>query len=153
MSKYEPLGQFLARQTVDSITLDFAEIEQELGFPLPSSAYRYNAWWANQSGKGHAQPACWQDVGWKTRDVDLRRKTVSFERADRAASPKKPDADFGIEPHIWQTAHLLTGITDRSALVRSALRQLMAKYAAVELMAMGGSSPDAQIPERRRPAA
>lgn len=153
MSKYEPLSQFLSQQTADSITVDFAKIESELGFPLPPSAYRYNAWWANQAGKGHTQTTCWQDVGWKTKEVDLAGRRVSFERAERPDLSEQSKEPFGIEERVWQTAHLLTGIDDRGDLVRQALRQFMAQHAAKELIAMGGTMPDAQVPERRRPFA
>lgn len=95
MSKYDPLSRHLSRLTTNRWTASFAEIEKILGFALPASAKKYNAWWANQGDGGHAQSGSWQGVGWKTSEPDFRAKTVKFVRGERApyfASPPEPMA-------------------------------------------------------------
>jgi hypothetical protein len=53
MGKYEPLTRYLERAHSDSIDVDFSQVEDILGFPLPQSAYRHQAWWANQADGSH----------------------------------------------------------------------------------------------------
>ena len=45
----------------------------------------------------------------------------------------------------------LTGITDRTALLRAALTALVQRTAARQLALAGGSDPAAWVPPRRRP--
>ena len=78
MKKYRNLSFHLASIDGDEWVATFPEIEKILGFPLPDSAYRHNAWWANQSGEGHSQSSAWQSAGWKTAELDLSSKTVKF---------------------------------------------------------------------------
>jgi hypothetical protein len=80
MGRYEPLKQFLDKRSDGIWQANFADVEQILGFGLPSSAYRYPAWWANQRGKGHSQVSGWRSAGWRTCKVDLVQKQVTFER-------------------------------------------------------------------------
>lgn len=47
-------------------------------------------------------------------------------------------------------AQELTGITEKTALVREALRALIEREAARRLAALGGSAPDLTAPPRRR---
>lgn len=77
-SKYEPLRQHLARQTADSVSLRFDELEEILGFPLPPSAARHGAWWQNDHG--HSQARSWLDAGFRA-SADRARRTVTFRRA------------------------------------------------------------------------
>jgi hypothetical protein len=86
MSRYEPLAQFLDSRTSSVWQAKFSEIEKVLGFPLPGSAYRYPAWWANQRGKGHSQTTGWKSVGWQTRHLNLEEQKVTFERETGAPS-------------------------------------------------------------------
>ena len=81
VSKYNPLLQYLARSDVLYLKLSFAEVEKILGAPLPQSARRYSAWWANNQDGGHVQAASWLDVGYHTENLDLNARTVSFRRA------------------------------------------------------------------------
>ncbi|PWR21441.1 DUF7662 domain-containing protein [Zavarzinia aquatilis] len=78
MSKYSELSFHLARLDTSVWTASFDEISHILGFPLPSSAYNYPAWWANQTGVGHTQSLAWQSAGWKTTDLDLKGQRVTF---------------------------------------------------------------------------
>ncbi len=78
MSKYTQLSFHLASLGDSVWHATFDDVSQVLGFPLPSSAYAYPAWWANQSGPGHTQSTAWQSAGWKTTDLNLKGRTVTF---------------------------------------------------------------------------
>ena len=81
MSKYDPLQHYLAGRAQGLWTASFADIEDTLGALLPSSAYKYQAWWANETQAGsHPQSHAWVIPGWKTTDLDLERRRVTFVR-------------------------------------------------------------------------
>lgn len=65
---YEKLSAYLQRINRDSAKLTFKEIEEIINRPLPQSAYRYRAWWANG---GHSHSNYWLSVGWKVGKVAL----------------------------------------------------------------------------------
>jgi hypothetical protein len=48
-SKYDLLCQHLETHQEDRVTLSFKEVAAILGFPLPASAHKYPAFWANQT--------------------------------------------------------------------------------------------------------
>ncbi len=75
--KYEPLGEFLARQRVREVTLTPATIEQILGAPLPPSA-RLRAWWLNDPH--HSWARAWLEAGWRTRIPPRHIASVTFVR-------------------------------------------------------------------------
>ena len=78
MPKYHPLGDYLVKQNKVSISLTFQEIEQILGFSLPSSAYSYRAWWANSLS--HPQAGSWVKVGWRVSKVNIEKNMILFRR-------------------------------------------------------------------------
>ena len=92
MSKYEPLPQFLASGRTSVKRLSFAEIERILGFKLPKSAYEHEAWWANNA-TGHSHARAWLDAGWRTENVDLAARRVTFERSSVRPVPTAAKAD------------------------------------------------------------
>jgi Arc/MetJ family transcription regulator len=55
-----------------------------------------------------------------------------------------------LDDDLLATAEEYTGITERSALIREALKRLVQQEAARRLIALGGSDPDARMPPRRR---
>lgn len=75
--KYTPLKQYL--QTVDKnqLELSFSEIEEILGFSLPMSAHKYDAWWSNGS-KPHSY--AWLDAGWTVADYSFSNQVVQFSQ-------------------------------------------------------------------------
>jgi hypothetical protein len=76
--KYDPLKRHLEGVSQqDVLRLDFAKIEDVLGFALPRSAYAHQAWWSNTRA-GHSHAAAWLDAGWKTAELDLAGRKVSF---------------------------------------------------------------------------
>lgn len=151
MSSYQPLADFLSTQKADQCETTFAQVERILGRALPKSAYSYNAWWANQTGNGHSQTRGWRSVGWRTAAVDLERRRVRFER-DRAAGVRKAAEDLSVErERLLRDAEVLTGETDRDALVIKALKALIAREVATGIAELGGSMPDFEAPPRERP--
>lgn len=87
MSKYEPLQTYLARQTQQETPMAFKDIERVLGFPLPPSARRHQAWWANNVGT-HVNAQAWRGAGWKTSRVDLASERVVFVREGEPAQSR-----------------------------------------------------------------
>ncbi|MCJ9729559.1 hypothetical protein [Bradyrhizobium sp. PRIMUS42] len=81
MSIYDPLGSKLQRTRMQTIRLTFLEIEEILGRPLPSSAYKFSAWWGNESSRkaGHTQARAWLHAGFAAR-VSLKQQSVEFHR-------------------------------------------------------------------------
>jgi hypothetical protein len=94
MSKYEALPQFLARKDQTARRMSFSEIEGILGFKLPKSAYKHEAWWSNNE-TGHSHARAWLQFGWRTEAVDLTKRQVTFRRSLQSpglgARPQKSD--------------------------------------------------------------
>lgn len=60
---------------------------------------------------------------------------------------------IALDDGLVKTAQEFTGLTERSALVREALRALIEREAARRLAALGGNSPEMErIPRRRAEA-
>jgi hypothetical protein len=57
-----------------------------------------------------------------------------------------------IDPGLLERARALTGIQEKTALVRAGLEALIAREAARRLAALGGSQPGLRSLPRRRPA-
>jgi Arc/MetJ family transcription regulator len=55
-----------------------------------------------------------------------------------------------LDDELMAKAHRLTGITERSALLREALKSLIERESGRRLALLGGSDPDAALPPRRR---
>jgi hypothetical protein len=154
MSTYQALADRLAARKDDSWEASFAELEQILGRPLPPSAYRYNAWWANQTGPGHSQTHGWRSVGWKTAKLDLERRRVRFERAPAGIRESRQEFHHGeleSEAALLERARQVSGIAGRGELIREALRALIAREAARGLAELGGTMPNFEAAPRRRP--
>ena len=84
VSKYRPLLQYLAKTDALFLKLSFAEIEKILGAPLPQSARRYFAWWANEEDGMHVQAESWMDAGFQTEKLDFNGGTVCFRKSKQA---------------------------------------------------------------------
>ena len=95
MTKYEPLAEFLCRQTVDSCTLTLVEIERIIARHLPRSARTHAAWWGND--RTHAQARAWMEEGWRARPASRRMDAIVFHRAG--------------ESHLWTTVTGKDGAT------------------------------------------
>lgn len=80
MSKYMPLADFLRSQTVNSVELTFAQIDELVG-GLPPVARNHNAWWANsRTDDSHTWAHLWIEAGWERKSLDLSAEVVVFER-------------------------------------------------------------------------
>ena len=75
-SKYDPLYDHLANNPETVIALSFSEIERILGFALPASARRHQAWWANEREGTHSHARSWLEASYGTQSVDLNAQTV-----------------------------------------------------------------------------
>ena len=73
MGKYDPLFRYLHLCGNQQIALSFVEIEKILSAKLPNSAYRYIAWWDNNS---HVQSKSWRDAGYKIDRIFLGDKVI-----------------------------------------------------------------------------
>ena len=78
MGVYDPLGTYLAMQTDPVIKMTFGEVERVLARPLPPSARKHNAWWANEVSGRHTNARSWLGAHRKTRNLDLNAATVEF---------------------------------------------------------------------------
>ena len=56
-----------------------------------------------------------------------------------------------LDDDLLATASMLTGITDRTPLIREALKAIIARESARRLALLGGSMPEFEVPPRRRP--
>lgn len=56
-----------------------------------------------------------------------------------------------LDDELVLRAQELTGLQEKSALLREALRALIARESARRLALLGGSQPDLEVPARRRP--
>jgi hypothetical protein len=69
-SKYDPLRQHLQGRDEDRVTLSFKQAAEILGFPLPGSAYKHRAFWANQGDTANRPWArAWQTAGYEVETV------------------------------------------------------------------------------------
>jgi Arc/MetJ family transcription regulator len=57
---------------------------------------------------------------------------------------------LAIDDELFERAKAYTGLTEKSAIVREALRALVERESARRLAALGGSDPNAKAPPRRR---
>ena len=82
--KYRALWEWLRTQPDDSVEMTFSEVEDVLGFRLPSSCYKHSAHWVSYEGSAVARAVI--DAGWKAHP-DLTRQRVAFNRGqvDRGA--------------------------------------------------------------------
>jgi hypothetical protein len=67
--------------------MSFEQIERILGFKLPKSAYEHEAWWSNNA-TGHSHARAWLAAGWRTQDVDIEGRKVTFHREIKSPAPR-----------------------------------------------------------------
>ena len=79
MRDYRKLGNYLQRSGVNSVTLSFSHVSDIVG-SLPMSAYKYQAWWANQVNNHHPQTKAWRDFGFRTEGLDLAMGKITFRK-------------------------------------------------------------------------
>lgn len=169
MTKFEPLQRYLESLHCESWDARFSDIERILGADLPPSAYRHNAWWANETSRPMNHKASWQEAGWRTRNVNLRQRSVRFERLEAAArvsarvlanpaaalaqETANTDVNLDALAQLLDRAAKILKIADHTEVMRLALESLIQRSVSRELANFGGSMPDLQVPDRERPAA
>jgi hypothetical protein len=79
---YGPLCEYLEHRYADVVVLTFAQMEDLLGFALPSAARTDAAWWTD--GAGEAAPSPHHSEAWRlahrSARPNLRAGNVLFER-------------------------------------------------------------------------
>jgi Arc/MetJ family transcription regulator len=60
---------------------------------------------------------------------------------------------LALDDDLLAEAEALTGVSEKTALVREALKALIERESARRLARLGGSDPKAKAPPRRRPGA
>lgn len=80
MAKYDPLRLYLSSRSEALVKLTFGEIERILAAPLPVSARKHQAWWANERDGRHVHAHAWLDAHYRTQRLDLNAATVEFIR-------------------------------------------------------------------------
>lgn len=88
MGRYDPLRDYLMQCMSDEVTLSFADVESIIGRPLPPSASRYDAWWANagDSPFQHSQAKAWHAAGYLAQ-ADPANQSVRFCRMRECVDP------------------------------------------------------------------
>ena len=60
---------------------------------------------------------------------------------------------ISLDDELLAEAHRLSGVTERTALLREALTALIERESARRLARLGGTAPELEAPPRRRPPA
>jgi hypothetical protein len=76
--KYRGLWAWLRDQPGERLPAAFAEIEEIIGMPLPSSCRRHPAHWSSYEGSAVARAI--QDAGWVATSVDLEHQQLVLTR-------------------------------------------------------------------------
>jgi hypothetical protein len=74
--RYEPLAAHISAARWDEPTMRFSDVAAIVG-PLPLSAFKYPAWWANSISHPEAQDG-WLAAGWKIASLDLTHERVTY---------------------------------------------------------------------------
>ncbi len=79
--KYQLLQKHLLARFADRLVLTFLQIEDLVGFPLPSQARTEPSWWdnADAAGQGTGQSEAWTRAG-RSASVNMSAQCVVFER-------------------------------------------------------------------------
>ena len=98
--KYEPLTEFLRRQSRAVVRMSFDEIERVIGAKLPPSAADHRAWWSNNL-ENNVMTKAWTDAGFESEDVDMKGRRVSFRRvrSEPSRGTGAPSGDVRTEDH------------------------------------------------------
>ena len=76
---YRPLYEFLNSRFADRVVLTFAQIEDLLGFSMPSTARTETEWWTGTDRPDSEHQRAWQQAK-RSALPNLRAMTVAFER-------------------------------------------------------------------------
>lgn len=91
MSKYDRLGEFLRKQSVERVPMSFADIERITATTLPASAHKHRPWWSNNPTNS-VMTRVWLDAGFESEQVDMAKQKLVFRRiAAPSGKPERPD--------------------------------------------------------------
>lgn len=76
MNKFENLTNYLKEKNEDTIKMSFSNIENIIGFPLPESASKHRAYFANVFD--HSISKAWMEAGYRSSNVNIYNKTIEF---------------------------------------------------------------------------
>lgn len=76
MNKFENLTKYLKDKNEDNIKLSFSDLEKIIGFPLPGSAYKHRAYFANVLN--HSISKAWMEAGYRSTNINIYNKTIEF---------------------------------------------------------------------------
>jgi hypothetical protein len=92
MSKYEPLREFLRKQSSDEVRMTFEQIERVIGQKLPSKAQHYRAWWSN-APSNNVMTKAWLEAGFRSEQVDVEGRKLVFRKVNEKPSRSTPEMD------------------------------------------------------------
>jgi hypothetical protein len=85
VSKYAQLRIWLGQSGRDRVRVSFSQLEDLVPGGLPPSAFKYDAWWSNESDPGstHSQSRLgWTAAGYDVEVVNRSDRYVIFARAE-----------------------------------------------------------------------
>ncbi len=80
MNKFANLKDYLITSGKNEITLTFDEMEAIIGFPLPESAKKHRAYFANTTN--HSISKAWMEAGYFATDLDIYEQKIIFRQKD-----------------------------------------------------------------------
>ncbi|MGH8513738.1 MAG: DUF7662 domain-containing protein [Gammaproteobacteria bacterium] len=99
MGKYEPLSNFLRKQTANEVKVSFEQIERIIGDKLPASAHEHRAWWSNNPNNSVMTKA-WIEAGFRSEQVDMDGRKLVFRRVRGQGSSMTDSKPEGAHPLI-----------------------------------------------------
>lgn len=85
-SKYDALRDWLASVEEATTTMSFKQIADLVG-SLPQSAWKHQAWWANELSGSHVQARSWREAGFRVASANQREGWVQFVRDEGEDGP------------------------------------------------------------------
>lgn len=80
MNKFSKLKEYLSKSQEDEIKMSFKELEVIVGYPLPESARKHPAYFANT--ETHSISKAWMEAGYFVTNLDIHNGLITFKRAD-----------------------------------------------------------------------
>jgi hypothetical protein len=90
VGEYQALHKYLRERYANRVVMTFSEIQDVLGFPLPSEAWVQDSWWHGLPPHGRRSPQsdAWMLAG-RTATVNLTARNVVFDRTAPDSSQGK----------------------------------------------------------------
>jgi len=92
LGKYYTLEKYLNNCDSSTVKLTLDEIEKVIGEKLPSSAYKYKAFWSNG---GHAHADAWLNAGYTVSEINLGKSIVFEKEVIDYSSPQNVTLKIG----------------------------------------------------------